>query len=65
MLIVPDQVNGDSKKFYQLCWNMLERAIGLTLSEMKVTFWIEMKHDQFKSFKILRGAKLTEAILFC
>ena len=64
-LIVPAYVNGDPKKFYQLCWNMLERAIGQVFLEMRVTLWIEMKHDQSGSIGILRGAKLTEGILFC
>ena len=44
---------------------MLEKAIKLAFSVIKVTFWIEKKHEYIKKVDIVRGAKLTEAILFC
>ena len=44
---------------------MLEKAIRLALSDIEVTYWIEMKHENIKHLDVVRGAKLTEAILFC
>ena len=36
---MPNQVNADSKRFFQIAWNVLESAVKLAGSTIDMTFW--------------------------
>ena len=62
---IPLQVNSDSKRFYQITWNVMEAVQKLVSSTVFVTFWSEKNKITSNFLRKLKGADLTKAQLFC